>query len=229
MKNIIIFFGLAIVLSSCGTNSKIAKSEAYKGVYNEKPLSVLLMPPINKSNNVDAKEYFHSTLYTPLANAGYYVVPPFMSMEILKKESAYDSELFLNSNLSKFRSVFGADMAVFTIINEWKKSKIGGKIYVEVQYIIKSTKTNETIYTRTGKVNYNTSVSAGSGLGGLLASAILTAVNTAATKYVNVARACNYYTLQDLPVGKYSPMHNKDGAQMSGKKEFSVNLNNKSY
>jgi len=46
------------------------------------------MPPINKSTNVEAKEYFHSTMNIPIANAGYYVIPPFLSMEILKKESA---------------------------------------------------------------------------------------------------------------------------------------------
>jgi hypothetical protein len=215
-----------VVLSSCTTMSKIPKSTAYKGIYDEKPLSVLIMPPINRSTNVEAKEYFHSTLNIPIANAGYYVIPPFLSMEILKRESAYDAELFLNSPLTKFKEVFGADLAVFTIIDKWDKSGIAAKVYVKVEYIIKSTKTNEVVYTRTGDITYDASVSTNAGgIAGLIADVALSAINTAATKYVDVARACNAYTFKDLPAGKYSPTYGTDGAEMSGMKEYKARLN----
>jgi len=217
---------VTIVFSSCSTTSNIPKSTAYKGIYDEKPLSVLLMPPINRSTNVEAKEYFHSTLNIPIANAGYYVIPPFLSMEILKRESAYDAELFLNSPLTKFREVFGADLAVFTIIHNWDKSAIAANVYVKVEYVIKSTTSNEIVYTRTGDITYNASVSTNAGgLAGLVADVALSAINTAATKYVDVARACNAYTFKDLPAGKYSPNYSTDGAEMSGKKEYKVTLN----
>lgn len=230
MKKLMFFtIIIMIVVSSCTTTSKIPKSTAYKGVYSEKPLSVLLMPPINRSTNVEAKEYFHSTLNIPIANAGYYVVPPFLSMEILKRESAYDSELFLDSPLAKFGEVFGADVVVFTIIHKWDKSAIAANVYVEVEYIIKSTKTNEVIYTRRGDVTYDASINAGGGgLAGALISMAASAINTALTKYVDVARACNAYTFKDLPAGKYSPTYGIDGIEMSGKKQFRAVLN-KSY
>jgi hypothetical protein len=195
-------------------------SDAYGGMYSERPLSILIMPPINKTTNVDAKEYFHSTLNVPLANAGYYVVPSFMSMEILKKESAYDAELFLNATLTKFQEVFQADIALFTIIHKWKKSY--SVVKVEVEYILKSTKTNEILYSRRGEVDFNTSVSAGAGA---LLDIALTAVNTAATKYVDVARVTNMYTFKDLPSGKYSPSFGIDGQKPAGKKVFKVSLN----
>lgn len=229
MKKLSLFIVItALVLTSCKTTTPIAKSVAYKGMYEEKPLTILIMPPINKSTNVEAKEYFHSTLNTPLANAGFYVIPPFLSMEILRKESAYDSELFLNAPLKKFGDVFGADLAVFTIIHKWDKSSIGAKVMVDVEYIIKSTKTNEVVYNRRGEMNYNASVSTGlGGWGGLVADIAGSAINTAATKYVDVARVCNYYVFQDLPAGKYSPSHNLDGALPAGLKQFKVNLNKK--
>jgi hypothetical protein len=205
--------------------SNMTKSIAYKGMYDEKPLSVLLMPPINRSTNVEAKEYFHSTLNVPIANAGYYVIPPFLSMEILKKESAYDSELFLNTSLSKLRDVFGADLIVFTIINKWDKSVIAASIQVEVEYIIKSTKTNEVLYNRKGKATYDTSLSSDEDTGwGVLFDMTASAINTAGTKYIDVARACNTYTFRDLPAGKYSPNYNNDGEQISGNKNFTVTL-----
>jgi hypothetical protein len=223
MKKILfLFVVVGTFLSGCTTTEPIKKSVAYKGMYQEKPLTILLMPPINRSTNVEAKEYFHSTLNIPIANAGFYVIPPFLSMETLKKESAYDAELFLNAPLTKFGEVFGADLALFTIIHKWDKSGLAAKVYVEVEYIIKSTKTNEILYTRTGEITYDTSVSTNAGL---LASVALSALNTAITKYVDVARACNNYTFRDLPAGKYSTIYGTDGEQIAGKKAFKVRLN----
>jgi hypothetical protein len=196
-------------------------------MYDEKPLTILLMPPINRSTNVEAKEYFHSTLNVPIANAGFYVIPTFLSMEILKKESAYDAELFLNSPLTMFGEVFGADLALFTIIHKWDKSGLAAKVYVEVEYIFKSTKTNEIVYTRKGDITYDASVSSGGAFGvwGALADIALSAINTAATQYVDVARVCNACTFKDLPAGKYSPFYGTDGEQLAGKREFKKTLN----
>jgi hypothetical protein len=229
MKKILIITALAVaVLSSCKTTAPLTKSAAYKGMYEEKPLTVLLMPPINRSTNVEAKEYFHSTLAMPIVNAGFYVIPTFLSMEMLKRESAYDSELFLNSPLTKFGEVFGADLAVFTIINKWDKSGLAAKVYVQVEYIVKSISTNEILYSRTGEVIYDTSVNTGgTGAMGALVNVAASAINTAATKYVDVARVCNAYTLRDLPAGKYSPMGGLDGAEYAGPKTFKVTLNSK--
>ena len=212
--------------ASCETTSNIKKSVAYKGIYEEKPISILLMPPINKSTNVDAKEYFHSTLLVPLANKGYYVIPPFLSMEILKRESAYDAELFLNDPIVKFGEVFGADVVIFTIIHSWNKTY--GNVKVEVEYIVKSTRTNRILFERRGAINYNTTVSGTSGAYGALFDLVLTAASTIATKYVDVARICNTYTFKDLPGGKYGVLNPLEPDELSGKKVFTANLNSQS-
>lgn len=212
------------IFYSCSTSIPILKTEAYKGMYSEKPLTVLLMPPINRTTSVDAKEYFHSTLNVPIANAGFYVIPTFLSMEILKKESAYDAELFLNAPITKFGEVFGADVALFTIIHKWDKTY--GMVYVEVEYIIKSVNTNEILYTRKGQINYNTNVQVNNaGLAGALISIAATAINTAATKYVDVARIANTYTFKDLPSGKYSPINMNESNEYAGPREFKATLN----
>ena len=211
-----------VLIASCGPTSKLTKTQAYSGIYNEKPLTVLIMPPINRSTNVEAKEFFHTTLNVPIINAGYYVVPPFLSMEILKRESAYDSELFIDKpSLTIFKEIFGADITLFTIINKWDKSSIGSKVTVDIEYIVKSTTSNETIYSRKGTVIYNTSVS---GSGNIFLDIAGSLINTAAAKYVDVARACNEYTFSDFPAGLYSPKYNLDGAEMSGLKSFKVRL-----
>lgn len=216
------------MFASCTTSTKITKSTAYKGMYDEQPLSVLVMPPINRSTNIEAKEFFHATLNVPIANAGYYVVPPFLSMEILKRESAYDSELFLTQSLEKFNEIFDADIALFSIIHKWDKNTIGAKVNVDIEYILKSTITNEVLYTRYGSIIYDASISTGGdGIYALLADIALSAVNTAATKYVDLAKVCNGYTLSDLPKGKYSPWHNIDKDDYAGAKKFKKRLSAK--
>lgn len=227
MKNIFIFlFVVTTLLTSCSTTTPLKKSLAYEGMYKELPLTVLLMPPINRSTNVEAKEYFYSTLNVPLNNQGYYVLPPFMSMEILKKESAYDSELFIDGSLNKFGEVFGADIVLFTIIDKWDKSSIGATVTIAVEYIVKSAKTNGTLYSRKGTIVYDASVKTGAaGAFGALADLAASAINTAATKYVDVGRVCNSYTFKDLPYGKYSPTYKLDGEQLAGSKEFKARLN----
>ena len=70
--SIYLLLSATLLIVGCGTTSKLNKAQAYKGMYEEKPVSVLIMPPINRSTNVDAKEYFHTTLNVPILNAGYY-------------------------------------------------------------------------------------------------------------------------------------------------------------
>lgn len=217
----------AVLIVGCEATSTLTKSAAYSGMYEEQPTVVLIMPPINRSTEVEAKEFFHSTLTVPLANRGYYVVPPFLSMEILKRESAYDSELFLTQSLALVGSVFGADAALFTIIHRWDKSL--STVNVDVEYVLKSTKTNNVLYTRRGEITYNTTVSSNvSGFAGLIADIALTAANTAITPYIEVARKCNAYTFQDFPIGKYGPMPFQDGAELAGKPVFKVALSSQS-
>lgn len=229
MKTKLIYlFLFCFLLISCSTTTPLKKSVAYEGMYKEKPLVILLMPPINRSTAVEAKEYFYSTLDAPLLNKGFYVLPPFLTMDILKRESAYDSELFLNGSLVKFGEIFGADIALFTVIEKWDKSSIGATVTVAVEYVAKSTKTNEILYSRKGTIVYDASVNTNAGgVLGALADLTLSAINTAATKYVDVGRACNKYTFTDFPTGKYSPMYQMDGEQLAGNKDFKVRLNSK--
>jgi hypothetical protein len=222
MKKLVylLFLTVPLLWQSCSV-SKITRAEAYPGVYGERPLSVVVMPPINSTTNVDAKEYFYITLSRTLCERGYYVVSPFLAMEMFKTESAYDAENFVSAPLGQFREVLGADAALFTHITEWRKSAIGAKVIVTVEYILRSTVTNETIFQRKGTITYDTSVNSGAGgLAGALVNIAASALATAVADYVPVARACNEAVLSDVPAGKYSPAYDTDQALKAGPKEF---------
>ena len=156
-------------------------------------------------------DYFYTSLAQPILEKGYYVLSPFLAMNVLQEESAYDSEMFIDANLKPFNTVFGADAVLFTIINKWQKVTLGNMISVDIEYILKSTKTNEVLFNRKGVITVDTSVSSGGNSAyAALIDMALSAVNTALTDKVIAARRCNIYVLQDLPSGVYSPQFGLD-------------------
>lgn len=208
MKNLVLTLLCALLFSSCAQT--ITRGNQYAKMYEDQPISIVVMPPINQTNFVEAKDYFYTTMHMPLCEKGYYVYSPYLTMEMFQSESAYDSEMFLEGDLSTFRNVLGADAAMFTIIKSWKRNNVGGKLTVGVEYILRSTKTGETIYKREGLIKVDTSVNSGSGGLGALIDLVATAVNTALTDKVIAGRRCTAFVLSDMPEGKYSPLYEKD-------------------
>lgn len=181
-------------------------------------MSIAIMPPINRTNHAEAKDFFYTTMYLPLCEKGYYVYSPYLTMEMFQQESAYDAERFLENDLSIFKKVIGADAVMFTIIKDWRRNNVGGTLKVNVEYILRSTKTGQTLYTREGDISVDTSISSnGGGLVGLFAGMIATAINTAATDKVVAGRKCNAFVLSDLPAGRYSKFYEVDKKNPAGK------------
>lgn len=216
MKKILYFAALVVLLASCTASKLQTKSVTYKTLYEEKPLSILALPPINKSTKVEAKELFYSSLAVPFTLKGYYVMPPLLSMEILKEESAYDSEMFINGSMKKVGELFGVDAVLFTMIHEWKKTSIASQVNVKIEYLLKSTKTDEILFNRIGDVTLSISMNTGNPLADLVGSMIVTSL----TKEIVVGRNCNMYTISDIPAGKYSPLFGQDGEIKAQPKEF---------
>lgn len=220
MKKLLILGMMVVLLSSCSqqVTSPLTRLAQYPKMYEERPLSIAVMPPINRTNHVEAKDYFYTTLYAPICEKGYYVFSPMMTMEMFQSESAYDAEQFIEADLSQFRNVLGADAAMFTIIKTWNRNKVGGSLTAGVEYILRSTKTGETLYQREGLISVDTSVNTNvGGIFGALADLAATAINTAATDKVVAGRKCTVFVLSDMPEGQYSLMYDKDQEMRAGK------------
>ena len=204
MKRIIYFIILCCMTASCGMISTVTRESQYAKMYEEKPITLLVMPPINNSTNVEAKDLLYTSISRPLVEAGYYVISPLLAMDVLKAESAYDSELFFDASLTTFQNYFGADAVVFSIIDTWAKKGTG--IETKIRYVIKSAYSNEILFDRSCDLYLDLSIDSGAnGLLGALVDLAASAINTAATDHIKAARKANYYILSDIPRGKYSP------------------------
>ena len=205
----ILIAACSLLLASCETMNH-TRGELYPKMYEEKPVTLLVMPPINNSNNVEAKDLLYTSISQPLAEAGYYVISPHLAMEIFKEESAYDAENFIEGNVGMFGKVFGADAVVFSVIEEWKKKGFG--IQTKLTYIVKSTRSNEVLFSRTCDLYLDLSDDNyyGGGLIGSLANLAVSAINTALTEHIVAARNCNTFIFNDIPQGKYRSEHLQD-------------------
>ena len=219
MKRLILIAFACVLVSSCGMMNTVTRETQYAKMYEEKPVTLLVMPPINNSTNVEAKDLLYTSISRPLVEAGYYVISPLLAMDILKSESAYDSELFIEAPLTMFNNFFGADAVVFSVIDSWTKKGMG--IQTKIRYVIKSAYTNEILFDRSCDLYLDLSVN--SGTGGLLGALVdLTAslITTAATDHIVAARKANYFILRDIPRGKYSPEYMIDKEYIAEQKDI---------
>ncbi|MDO5341370.1 MAG: DUF799 family lipoprotein [Bacteroidia bacterium] len=219
---IIVLAFVALAVTSCST-MKNTKGTQYAKLYEEQPVTLLVMPPINNTTNVEAKDLFFTSVSEPLAESGYYVIPPLMAMEIFRNESAYDAELFIDAPLGQFKEYFGADAVVFSRIESWKKVVTG--INTKITYIVKSTTTNEVLFERTCNLTLDyTSNSTSGGLLGALIDVAVAAIETAVTDHIKAARLANECIFKDIPVGKYHPRYMQDMEDEAQPKVISRNI-----
>lgn len=211
IKSICLLSLMFILVSACGPKY-MSKKDAFPNMYEERPLSILVLPPINMTTAADAKEYYATTIAEPLSLAGYYVYPIEVTTDILKNEGLYDTEILDKVPPEKFKQFFGADAVMYIKILKWDTSYyvIGGNVTVAVDCLLKSTTTGRDLWKYDGTIVVDTSVSGGGGLAGLIVQVVATAIKTATTDYVPVAKRANITTMSSMPLGKYNPNFDKD-------------------
>ena len=123
-------------------------------------------------------------------------------------EGIYDAELIRSVPLAKFREYFGADAVLYTTIKKWdlQYMVLAANLTVSIDEELKSTKTDQTLWTYNGTVVVDLSGGyTGGGLAGLIVKAVITAANSAMADYVPYARQANLRALSSFPFGKYHP------------------------
>ena len=211
------------MVCSCGTTNLVTRESQYAAMYNEMPVTILVMPPINNTSNVEAKDLLYTSISRPLAEAGYYVISPLLAMDILKAESAYDAELFIDKPLTAFKDYFGADAVVFSQIDDWAKKGFG--IETKIRYIIKSTTSGEILFDRSCDLYLDLQQnSGGNSWISTLVDLAVSAISTATTDHIAAARKANYFIFRDIPRGKYDPMYLQDKEVIAESKDIQARV-----
>ncbi len=214
MKSIKLFGMLAFAIFLTGCQSTyVTKSEAFPKMYNEQPASILVVPAINNTTAPESTDFITTTLAEPLSYHGFYVAPIELVQSIFQQEGILDGAQLANVDPSVFGEQFGVDAVLFVSINKWQTNYyvVSGNVEVALQYELFSTKTGEKLWFYNDSLVVDTSSNDNSGgVAGLLVNAIATAIKTATTDYVPIAKRVNFMALSSAPVGKYHQQHNKD-------------------
>lgn len=139
-----VVLGLTL-LGGCATK---APPYDYTGFMKARPVTLLVMPPVNESSEIKATPgvWSHATL--PLAEAGYYVLPVTLVDETFRQNGVTTANDAQDIPLAKLRDFFGADAAVYMKIKKYGTTYfvLGSETRVEIEGRIVDLRTGELLW-----------------------------------------------------------------------------------
>jgi len=209
MKSILALFLLATLLSGCATSRKPSGYD-YSAFRAANPRSILIVPVVNNSLDVDASDYFLSAISQPIAERGYYVFPVNMVKRVMENDGLADANMVHHADPTQLAKLFGADSVLYISIERWdaQYAVLSTTVTVEFKYVLKDGHTGQILWQSAQRIVYQPS---GFGSGNIIADLVISAVQAAVTKghpnYMPLARKANAQTIikthYGLPAGPY--------------------------
>lgn len=211
MKRISVILLAFVLLLIAGCAGQIKEKKDLSSFHSAAPRSILVIPSVNKSLDVDAPNYLLTTLTIPLAEKGYYVFPVHTVKTVLEQEGFYEGERIHSQPPEVLASLFGADAILYVVINRWdaKYAVLSTLVTVDFDYKIVS-KTGVEIWRAKKTMQYSPSNNNQQGhpLAILIASAISAAATRAAPNYLPLTKQANYQVFwmgpDAIPNGPYA-------------------------
>ena len=220
-KKITLFALVALLalLQGCATGP-VQKFD-YSKFRAENPRSVLIVPAVNHSVDVDAPDYYLSTISLPLAERGFYVFPINLVKGIMEENGLSDADMVHQADPRRLGELFGTDAVLYVIIERWdaRYAVFSTTVTVEFVYVLKSAVSGEELWRTREMRQYSpdNSNSGGSPIAQLIAAAISAAVAKAAPNYIPLTKQANAFAVNKhhtgLPAGPYHPNHGLDTEQ----------------
>ena len=115
MIRIIIYSFIATFLTACA----VTKPFDYTNYRANRPRSILVLPPINQTTNVDGTYGYYSTVTQPIAERGYYIFPISLVDQFLKENGMPGSGEMHEIPLEKAKTIFGADSILYITLTDY--------------------------------------------------------------------------------------------------------------
>lgn len=213
---------LLVSLGSCATPDIPRKD--YSKLRAANAQSILVVPAVNRSVDVDAPDYFLSTIVRPLAERGYYVFPVNMVKRVMEDDGLADADMVHAADPVVLASLFGADAVLYVSIERWdaKYAVFSTTVTVDFVYQLKSGHSGELLWATKQHIEYTpqNNNNSGSPLADLLVAVVNAAVTKAAPNYIPLTQQANALALgsqyRGLPAGPFHPNHLKDQADFEG-------------
>lgn len=180
------------VLGACATSAPHAHD--YSAFKQSRPVSMLVLPPINETPDTKATYGVLAQVTMPLAEAGYYVLPVSLMDETFRQNGLTNPTDIHDVSAQKLREIFGADAAVYIKVKKYGTSYavISSETAVAVEARVVDLRSGQLLWQ--GQAAASSKEGEGSnqgGLVGLLVQAVITqiigTVSDASFKYAGIA------------------------------------------
>ena len=181
--------------------------------YPKHPRSILVMPPVNRSVDIDAPLTFLATSAYPLSESGYYVLPVALTNETFRENGMAIAEEAHAIPHGRLHEIFGADAALYITINQY-----GAIYYVVTSAVVASAsarlvdlRSGEELWAGRVQVADSSSPSTAGLIGTLVEAVVNQVVNTLANRAFDVGRSANRQLLfaggkDSILYGPYHPL-----------------------
>src|SRR5471030_1039509 len=163
----------AALIVGCATPKAPYDYTAFKAA---KPRSIVVLPPLNNSPEVNAGNSFYAQVTYPLAEVGYYVLPVALVGETFKQNGLTSAADIHAVDAKKLNEIFGADAAMYVTITNYGASYnvLNSVVLVTANAKLVDLKTGNLLWTGTASASNNEGGNSGGGglVGALVAAAV---------------------------------------------------------
>lgn len=205
------FVFVVALASGCVT----VKPYDYTNLRAHRPRSILVLPPLNESTDVNGPYSYLSTVSRPLGELGYYVYPVAVVDQYLKDNGMPTAGEMHQIPLQKVHEVIGADAVLYTTLTYYgaKYQLVSSTPTVGVKAQLVDTMSGDLLWEGQALVAQQAN-SSGNILADLIAAAITQAINAKTDAAHNVARLASQQLLmapsRGLLYGPYHPKYQGD-------------------
>lgn len=162
-------------LAALATGCAAPVKRDYTAYKQSKPHSILILPPVNNSPDVNATNGVLSQMTYPLAEAGYYVLPVALVNETFKQNGVTTPNDMQALPIAKLHQIFGADAALYTTISRYgvHYTVLDSVAEVSVTAKLVDLKTGQELWEGSASGNNANNNNSGGGLIGMLVSAAI--------------------------------------------------------
>ncbi|NYE63218.1 hypothetical protein FHW58_004446 [Duganella sp. 1224] len=169
-----------VLAVGCASNKQAAYD--YTAFKAAKPRSILVLPPLNNSPEVNAGNSVYAQVTYPLAEAGYYVLPVGLVGETFKQNGMTVAADIHALPPAKLQEIFGADAGMYITVSKYGATYtvLNSVVVVSVEAKLVDLKTGTVLWTGTASASNNEGGNNGGGglIGALVAAAVKQVINS---------------------------------------------------
>lgn len=204
---VLFFCGVLVGCSNTATHQRAASLQS------SMPQSILVLPPTNRSVEVDAPWIFLSTISKPLAERGYYVFPVSVVARLMRENGMHTPAQMHQIPLDLLQKHTGAQAVLYVDIKDWGQTfqLLSSKTEVKAHMKLVLTATGQTLWSGVAEASKSSQTS--SSLAESLISAVITQIDGSLFDHTyELSQQANKRALRALPYGPlfYDAKYNKD-------------------